>query len=92
MDECDSAFSKLKEFLASPLILTCPIVGSHLYLYLSIIDLALSSILVKETYNVEKFVYFVSKVLKGVEARYQKIERFMLAVVVTSRKLKPYFQ
>ena len=37
-------------------------------------------------------MYFVSKVLKGAELRYQKIERLALAVIVTARKLRHYFQ
>lgn len=37
-------------------------------------------------------IYFVSKALKGVEIRYQKTERLALAVVVTTRKLRQYFQ
>lgn len=52
----------------------------------------MSSILVQETEEGEKAVYFVSKVLKGAELRYQKIERLALAVVITSRKLRYYFQ
>lgn len=40
----------------------------------------------------EKLVYFLSKVFKGVELQYQKIEKNTLALVVTARKLRPYFQ
>lgn len=34
----------------------------------------------------------MSKVLKVIRVYYQKIERITLEVVVTARKLKPYFQ
>jgi hypothetical protein len=37
-------------------------------------------------------VYFVSKILKGAETRYQKIEKLALAVVSTARQLRHYFQ
>lgn len=37
-------------------------------------------------------MYSVSKVLKGAELYYQKIERLVLALVVTARKLRHYFQ
>jgi len=37
-------------------------------------------------------VYFVSKVFKGAELRYQEIERLALAIITTARKLGPYFQ
>lgn len=37
-------------------------------------------------------MYFVSKVLKGEELRYQGIERLTLAVVITTHKLRYYFK
>jgi len=37
-------------------------------------------------------MYFVSKVFKGAELRYQKIERLALEIITTSRKLRHYFQ
>lgn len=37
-------------------------------------------------------MYFVSEVFKGVEARYQKIEKLVLDVIVAVRKLRQYFQ
>ncbi|MCH80183.1 gag-pol polyprotein [Trifolium medium] len=58
-DKCEEAFQQLKQFLASPPILTLPQPG---------------------------------KVFQGAEIRYQKIEQLALAVVVTSRRLRQYFQ
>lgn len=37
-------------------------------------------------------MYFISKVFIGAKARYQKIEKLVLAFVVVARKLRPYFQ
>lgn len=37
-------------------------------------------------------MYFVSKVFKGAEIGYQKIEKLALAVVAATRKLQTYFQ
>ncbi|RDX92619.1 Pro-Pol polyprotein, partial [Mucuna pruriens] len=37
-------------------------------------------------------IYYASKVLQGVELQYQKIEKVALTIVVTARKLRPYFQ
>ncbi|KAL0445167.1 UNVERIFIED_CONTAM: hypothetical protein Slati_2239400 [Sesamum latifolium] len=36
-------------------------------------------------------IYYVSKVLNGAEGRYAPIEKMALALVVTTRKLRPYF-
>lgn len=47
---------------------------------------------VQETHKAERQVYFVSKVFKGIEVRYKKIERLVLTVMVTGRKLIPYIQ
>lgn len=37
-------------------------------------------------------MYFVSNVFKCTEARYQKIEKLTLVVIVATRKLRLYFQ
>lgn len=50
------------------------------------------SVLVQEIDKAERHMYFVIKVFKGAEMRYQKIEKLGLAIVITVRKLKPYFQ
>jgi hypothetical protein len=52
----------------------------------------MSTVLVEDSETSEKPIYFVSRVFKGAELRYQKIERVALAVVTTARKLCPYFQ
>ncbi|PNY11290.1 gag-pol polyprotein [Trifolium pratense] len=90
--QCEEAFKQLKEFLASLPILTRLIPGNTLYLYLAVSDRALSSVLVQEVEGEEKPIYFVSRTLRGAEARYQRIERLSLAIVVTARKLRQYFQ
>ncbi|MCH92567.1 hypothetical protein A2U01_0013507 [Trifolium medium] len=90
--QCEEAFKQWKEFLASPPILTRPEPGNALYLYLAVSDRALSSVLVQEIKGEEKPIYFVSRILRGAEVRYQRIERLSLSVVVTARKLRKYFQ
>ncbi|RDX68852.1 hypothetical protein CR513_52097, partial [Mucuna pruriens] len=52
---------------------------------------AISATLVQEVGNDQHPIYFISKVLQGVEVRYQKIEKATMALVITSRKLRPYF-
>ncbi|KAL2237388.1 UNVERIFIED_CONTAM: Retrovirus-related Pol polyprotein from transposon [Sesamum indicum] len=37
-------------------------------------------------------VYYVSKMLQGAEKKYIQIEKLALALVITTRKLQPYFQ
>ncbi|KAK2371898.1 hypothetical protein QL285_073098 [Trifolium repens] len=91
-EQCEEAFGKLKEFLASPPVLARPQQGVPLLLYLAVSDNALSSALVQEVEGEERPVYFVSRTLRGAELRYQKLEKLSLAVVVTARRLRQYFQ
>lgn len=48
--------------------------------------------LVQDDNDKERMVYFVRKVLKGAETHYQKIEQLALAVVMTAKKLRQFFQ
>ncbi|XP_052118863.1 uncharacterized protein LOC110272923 [Arachis duranensis] len=60
-EECELAFQSLKQFLSKPPILQKPKVGETLYLYLSITDTAISSVLVTEDEKGQQPVYFISK-------------------------------
>ncbi|KAL0462421.1 UNVERIFIED_CONTAM: hypothetical protein Slati_0129700 [Sesamum latifolium] len=52
---------------------------------------AVSSILIREEDGKQLPIYYVSKVLNGAEGRYTPIEKMALALVVTARRLRPYF-
>ncbi|KAK3017829.1 hypothetical protein RJ639_003431 [Escallonia herrerae] len=41
---------------------------------------------------VQKPIYYVSKVLQDVETRYPKIDKIALALIISARRLRPYFQ
>jgi hypothetical protein len=43
-------------------------------------------------YPVQRPVYFVSEVLSESKARYQPIQKLLYVVLITSRKLRHYFQ
>jgi hypothetical protein len=92
-DECEEAFSQLKKYLASSLLLSRPIPREVLYLYLVVSPTAISATLIRgEEEGVQKLVYFVSKALHGAEERYSQIEKLTFALVMALRKLRPYFQ
>jgi len=90
--ECEEAFLKLKEYLASSPVLCKLQLGTPLHLYFAVIERAISSVLVQEKDQVQKPIYFVSRVLQGPEVRYQAIEKVALAVVFSMRRLRHYFQ
>ena len=90
-EECEEAFVKLKEYLASPSVLCKLQVGAPLRLYFAVTERAVSSVLVQEQDQVQRPIYFVSKVLQGPEIRYQALEKAALAVVFSARRLRHYF-
>jgi len=90
--ECEEAFLKLKEYLASSPVLCKLLPGTPLRLYFEVTDRTISSVIVQEQNHVQKPIYFVSKVLQGPEVRYQAIEKATLAVVFAARRLRHYFQ
>jgi hypothetical protein len=66
--------------------------GEILYLYLAVSSSAVSSALVREDAGIQKPVYFTSRALRGAEERYPWIEKLAFALIVSARKLRPYFQ
>ncbi|RDY14220.1 pol, partial [Mucuna pruriens] len=91
-NECEEAFKHLKATLSAPPILTRPTPSIPLHLYLSASEKAISSVLIQEREEEQRPVYFVSKVLQDPETRYSKMDKMALALVTTSRRLRPYFQ
>ena len=82
----------LKTYLSSPLVLVSPSEGELLTLYLAVSDFSTSAALVREWDKVQQLVYYCSRALRGAEGRYPKMEKLILTLVTTSRKLRPYFQ
>ncbi|KAK4403111.1 hypothetical protein Sango_1051800 [Sesamum angolense] len=90
--QCQEAFEKLKEYLASHPLLTKPKDEETLYLYLATSRGAISAVLTREEGRDHLPVYYVSKTLQGAEEKYPSIEKLAFALVVTARRLRPYFQ
>ncbi|XP_073121339.1 uncharacterized protein [Henckelia pumila] len=65
--------------------------GEELFVYLAVIPRAASSVLVRKEGVNHLPVYFVSYALKGAEINYMTREKLALALVITARKLRPYF-
>ncbi|XP_016165249.1 uncharacterized protein LOC107607864 [Arachis ipaensis] len=91
-ENCEAAFTSLKEILSKPPVLQKPKIGEPLYLYLSITNMAISSVLVAENQKIQQPVYFVRKSLQNAELRYPRLEKLAYALVFSARRLRPYFQ
>ena len=76
----------------TPPILSKPVDGEDLFLYLVVSEHAVSAALVREEDKVQRPVYYVSKRLVGAESRYPMIEKLAYCLVRASRKLRLYFQ
>ncbi|KAL0385837.1 UNVERIFIED_CONTAM: hypothetical protein Sradi_2978000 [Sesamum radiatum] len=90
-DECEQVLKDLKQYLTSPPLLANPKENELLYLYLAALKEVVSPVLAPEEAKVQSLVYYVTKMLQGAERRYMQIEKLPLALVVTARKLRPYF-
>ncbi|KAK3003531.1 hypothetical protein RJ639_018380 [Escallonia herrerae] len=86
------SFEELKTHLSSPPLLSKPFPGEDLLIYLSVTEVAVSTVLIREEDGVRKPIYYVSKVLQDVETRYPKIDKIALALIISARRLRPYFQ
>ncbi|XP_073130111.1 uncharacterized protein [Henckelia pumila] len=90
-EDCERAFQELKEHLEHLPILVKPEPGERLWVYISTIEFVVSTVLIKEEGGDQKPVYYVSHALKGPEIRYSEMEKMALALILTARKLRPYF-
>lgn len=73
-------------------MLVSPLEGEVLTFYLAVSDFSTSAVLVREKDKAQQLVYYCSRALRGVEERYPKMEKLVLALVTTARRLRPYFQ
>jgi hypothetical protein len=93
----DAAFTQLKEFLTSPLVLIAPQKDDVLFLYVAATDCVVSTVIVVEReepghiYKVQRHVYFIREVLNESKSRYPQIQKLIYAILITARKLKHYF-
>ncbi|GAA0144969.1 hypothetical protein LIER_36046 [Lithospermum erythrorhizon] len=90
--ECEKSFQELKVYLQSPQLLARPVAGDILQLYLAVSKSALSSVLIREEENVQRTVYNVNRVMRGAETRSPLVEKLVYALIVATRKLKPYIE
>lgn len=81
----------MKNHLAQLPVLVKPEPGEELLVYLSATEHAVSSVLIREKDYDQQPGYYVSHALKGLELRYTEMEKVALALVITTRKLRPYF-
>jgi len=91
-EACEQSFESIKQFLTSPPILQRPDISLPLVVYLAATEDAVSAAIVQEKERKQQPVYFVSRTLQDAETRYQTVEKMALSLLMTARRLRPYFQ
>ncbi|KAL0427224.1 UNVERIFIED_CONTAM: Ribonuclease HI [Sesamum latifolium] len=85
--ECQQAFEDLKTYLTKLPLLVKPVPGdTYTFTYHQH-----PKLLVREEKGNQTSIYYVSKVLNGAKNRYPPTEKMALTLVITARKLRPYF-
>ena len=85
-------FQQLKKYLSRPPVMSRPEVDEVLFAYITMASHVVSLVLKQIDDGVQRPVYYVSKSLHEAEVRYLPLEKAILAVVHTTRKLSHYFQ
>ena len=91
-EKCEVAFQDLKEYLSKPPLLSPSVEGEDLFLYLVVSQTVVSSAPIHEELKVQRPVYYISQAFQGTRARYPRVEKLAFALIIASRKLRPYFQ
>lgn len=82
----------LKSILRVPPVLVSPRPGETLLIYAVATPQKVSGVLVVERDNIQRLVYYVSKVLHGPKERYPQVQKLLYGLLMASRKLRQYFQ
>jgi hypothetical protein len=85
-------------YLTSSPILTPPKKNEDMMLYISATSTVVSAAIMVEreeeghVYKVQRPVYYISEVLTDSKIRYSHVQKLLYALLITSRKLWPYFE
>ncbi|GJS15298.1 reverse transcriptase domain-containing protein [Tanacetum coccineum] len=82
----------MKQSIAELPMLTGPTEKEELIMYLAAVKESVSAVLMTEREGKQVPIYFVSRALQGPKINYTSMEKLILTLVSTSKRLKRYFQ
>jgi hypothetical protein len=86
--EQQQAFEDIKEYLSKPPMLVPPQQGKPFYVYLSVGDTSIASVIVQVQDGRERVVFYLSRRMLDAETRYRAIEKLCLCLFFTCTKLR----
>nr|GFA28314.1 reverse transcriptase domain-containing protein [Tanacetum cinerariifolium] len=90
--EAEQAFQQLKQHLSELPLLVAPKPQEELIMYLSTTYEAVSAVLMTKRGTTQTSIYFISRALQGPELNYSSMEKLVLSLVFTAKRLRRYFQ
>jgi hypothetical protein len=86
--EQQRAFEEIKEYLARPPVLVSPQWNRLFYIYLSVGDNSIASMVVQVYDSKEKVVFYLSRRMLDIETTYHEMEKLCLRLFFTGTKLR----
>ncbi|KAK1617461.1 hypothetical protein QYE76_022978 [Lolium multiflorum] len=86
--EQQQAFDDIKEYLTKPPVLVPPRQDRPFYIYLSVADTSIASVVVQVYDGLEKVVFYLSRRMLDAETRYPEIEKLCLCLFFTCTKIQ----
>ena len=86
--QCQKVFEKIKDILTTPHVLLPPISRKPLLLYITTSKKSVGALVAQEREGIEKPMYYLSCLIRGVERNYSIIEKQCLALAYVAQRLR----
>ncbi|KAL5555094.1 hypothetical protein UlMin_037330 [Ulmus minor] len=68
--ECKTGFRRIKEVLTAPQLMTPPVPGKPLLMYIAVTEKSLGALIAQEKEGVERPIYYLSRLTRGAECNF----------------------
>jgi hypothetical protein len=91
-EDCHKAFDSIKEYLSEPPILSPPVEGRPLIMYLTVLEDSMGCVLGQQDKSGKKefAIYYLSKKFTYCESRYSMLEKTCCALALAAKHLRQY--